>query len=384
MALCFAIAVLEGFDIQALGVAAPRLVPELGLTPEQIGWVFAMSNLGLVLGSLAGGRMADRLGRKRVLQGSVITFAVFTLAVAAVDGFAALLGARFLAGLGFGASLPNMMALAAETSAPGRRAMTASMMFCGMPLGGGSVALLSQLIPPQYDWRALFVVGGLLPLLVAFAMQAWLVETLRPGSTPQSDATRWSDVLFAAGRAVPTFCLWAAFFATMLVLYLILNWLPLLVTQKGLDRAAAPQAAVAFNYASVVGALVVGRWTDAVGPRWPLTLGYLGLVLALAGLADATGYGMVMVCSAAAGFCILGANYALYGVAPGFYPAAVRGTGSGTAIGVGRTGSILGPLVAGLMLGGGADVTTVILWMVPFAVLAAVAVFVLSFHRAPH
>lgn len=384
IALCFAVAVLEGFDIQALGVAAPKLVPELGLSKAQMGWIFAISNIGLVLGSLTGGRLADIFGRKRVLVLSVITFAIFTLAVAVAHGFESLFVARFLAGLGFGAALPNMMAMGTEVSPIEKRAQTAAMMFCGMPLGGGSVALLTQLLPPDHDWRLLFVIGGVLPLLVAGLLLAKMTETLQVAHHEGRRAMPVGQALFGEGRAIPSLLLWVVFFPTLLILYLILNWLPLLVESKGFARAVAPQASAAFNYASVAGALVISWIVDRAGPRWPLVVSYLALIGALWLLSTSTGLASVLWLSAAAGFFLMGANYALYGVAPAHYPLNGRGTGSGAAIAFGRIGSVLGPLLAGIALGGGASAESVIMYMVPAAAVAGIAVFLLSFHPTRH
>ena len=116
IALCFLVAVLEGYDIQAIGVAAPRLAPALGLSPDQLGLIFSISNIGLVIGALGGGWLADRLGRRTVLVASVIVFGVFTLATLLVTGFVDLFIVRLLTGFGLGAAMPNMMALAAEVS----------------------------------------------------------------------------------------------------------------------------------------------------------------------------------------------------------------------------------------------------------------------------
>jgi len=382
IALCMAVAVLEGFDIQAMGVAAPQLAPEFGLGAGDMKWVFAASNIGMVLGASVGGWLADRVGRKPVLMTSVAIFGVFTLCVVFTGEFGTLFTARLLAGLGFGAALPNMMAMAVELSTPARRTTTASLIFCGLPIGGGSAALLTQLLPPDLDWRVLFVVGGLLPALLLPALHWLLPETLSFSArdVPKARAPIFK-ALFHDGRAVPTLLLWLAFLPTLLILYLILNWLPTLVVAKGLDRAIAPQASLAFNWASAAGAVLLGWFVDRFGPRWPLTLSYAGLIVALVSLGASTDHAMIITLSGVAGFFLLGANYALYGVAPAYYPIAMRATGSGASVAVGRVGSILGPLAAGVLLQGGSTATNVVQYMAPVAAVAGVAVFALSFFR---
>lgn len=382
VALCFLVAVVEGFDIQAMGVAAPRLAPEFGFDPRQMGWIFAISNIGLVIGASLGGWLADKVGRKPVFIAAVVSFGIFTLLTSLVGTFEAFFLVRFCAGLGFGGALPNMMALAAEVSAPQRRASTAAFIFAGMPLGGGTSALLTQLLPPDFDWRVLFEIGGVLPLLLAPAVYFLMPETLTRGA---GDGARTDVIaaLFAGGRTPVTLLLWLAFLPTLLILYLILNWLPTLVVANGLERAVAPQASLAFNFASVAGALVFGRLVDRMDTRWPLTAAYAGLIASLFALSASSGLTMTLLLSGAAGFFLLGANYALYGVAATYYPKSVRGTGSGASVAVGRVGSIIGPLLAGVLLGSGTSASGVVQYMVPVAALAGLAVLGLSFFRRP-
>jgi AAHS family 3-hydroxyphenylpropionic acid transporter len=383
IALCFLVAVVEGFDIQAIGIAAPRLAPQFGLSPEQMGWIFAISNIGLVIGASVGGWFADRVGRKPVFIAAVVIFGLFTLLTTLTSTFALLFAVRFCAGLGFGAALPNMMAVASEISAPEKRALTAAAIFCGMPLGGGSSALLTQVLPAGFDWRLLFIIGGIFPLLLAPALHFFMTETLQPGEARKSRTNAWV-ALFGEGRAAATLLLWLAFLPTLLILYLILNWLPTLVVAKGMSPAVAPQASLLFNFGSVAGALLFGWLVDRCNARWPLTIAYLGLIVALFALSQATSMGMIVMLSGAAGFFLLGANYALYGVAPAYYPAAVRGTGSGASVAVGRIGSIAGPLLAGALLGGGMAASGVVAYLIPVAITAGIAVFLLSFLRREH
>jgi MFS transporter, AAHS family, 3-hydroxyphenylpropionic acid transporter len=177
--------------------------------------------------------------------------------------------------------------------------------------------------------------------------------------------------------------LWLTFLPTLLILYLILNWLPSLVVANGLDRTVAPQASLAFNWASVVGALVFGKLVDRIDARGPLTLAYVGLIGSLLALSNSHGIASTVFLSGAAGFFLLGANYALYGVAAMYYPQDIRGTGSGASVAVGRIGSIIGPLLAGILLGGGTSASGVVQYMVPVAAIAGAAVFALSFCRRP-
>lgn len=381
--LCFLVAVLEGFDIQAMGVAAPRLAPQFGFDAKQMGWVFSISNIGLVIGASFGGWLADRSGRKPVLIGAVAAFGGFTLATAFAGSYETLLAVRFCAGLGFGAALPNLMAIASEISRPGKAASTAATMFCGMPVGGGLAALTTQLLPAGFDWRTLFFLGGVLPLLLIPALHWLMPETLARNPGNRSPRTPVFHVLFAGGRAVPTLLLWLAFLPTLLILYLFLNWLPTLVIAKGLDVTVAPRASMAFNFGSVAGALLLGALVDRFHFRWPLSLAYLALIATLILLGASSSHAVVIALSGAIGFFLLGANYALYGVAPGYYAREIRGTGSGASIAVGRVGSIAGPLMAGLLMGGGTSATGVVQYMVPVAAVSLCAVFALSFRHRP-
>ena len=428
IALCFMVAVLEGVDIQVMGVAAPKLGAELQLARDTLGRALSASNIGLVLGATLGGWLADRLGRKPVLISSVIAFGAFTLGTMFAFNYESLFAARIGAGIGFGAALPNLMAMAAEVSPSDKRGSTGAMMFCGMPVGGGTVALISWLTPNQ-NWRMLFLIGGLAPLLIAPVLMLFLRETrglvvfesksnaiwfgliplysicyflagyaaLLPGAASLAGMAPWlaiaptaivayvivhREALFSQGRAFASGLLWLIFLPTLLILYLVLNWLPTLVASKGFP-ADASQAAVWFNYASVAGALLFGLLVDRFGVRWPLVVSYTGLIATLFMLSVADSRAWILILSGVLGFFLLGANYALYGAAASYYPKAVRGRGSGAAIAWGRLGSVGGPLVGGYLLAGGANAGSVVSAMVPFAIVAGVSVLVLSFAAKP-
>lgn len=380
--ICFLIAAVEGYDIQAFGVAAPKLIPELGLDPSQQGWAASAAMVGLVLGALIGGWFADRAGRKPVLLVSVATFGVFSVVTALSQGYEALLWARFLTGLGFGGAMPNLIAIATEISAPNRRAATVTMMFCGMPAGGAAVALLARLMGEDLGWRTVFMIGGAAPLVLVPLIFLLLPET-RPDHREGDDRNTWRG-LFGERRAVSTLILWGVFVMTLVVLYLMLNWLPTLVVAKGLTPADGSAAALSFNLTSIAGALLLGFVVDRAGYRWPVTLTFLLLALVMAALAAAGALAPVLVLSGSAGFLLLGAQYALYAVVPSLYPPQVRAAGAGAAVAVGRLGSIAGPLLAGELRNAGYSAGQVFGVMIPVVLAAAAGVFALSWLARPH
>lgn len=374
--ICFLIAAIEGYDIQAFGVAAPKMVPELGLDPAQQGWAASIAMVGLVIGAFAGGWLADRFGRKPVLVGSVALFGVFSLVTAMVGSYEGLLWARLATGLGFGGAMPNLIAVAVEIAKPERRAATVAAMFCGMPVGGAISALIARVAGDGLDWRMIFVAGGIAPLILIPIILKLLPET-RPATDPNADRNL-GRALFAERRAVPTVLLWVAFMLTLVVLYLALNWLPTLVIDKGHPPSEGFAAAMAFNIAGIIGSLAVGAITDRWGWRWPLAVAYLALAVAMAGLAAANSPISIFALSAAAGFLVMGAQFSLYAVAPMLYPSHLRAAGAGAAIGVGRLGSIFGPLVAGELRAAGATPGEVFMSMAPVGLAAAVILVALA------
>lgn len=377
--LCFVVAVVEGFDVQAIGVAAPLLAPDLGLSSGALGWIFSFSNVGFVAGAALGGWLADRIGRKPVFVGAVLMFGLFTLATTVTTTFLPLFAVRFLAGMNFGAALPIIVAVAAEVTKPERRALTAAMMFCGLPVGGALSAFTTQALPAPIDWRLLFYIGGIIPILLAPVLWTLLPETYEPQAESERKAVNIWQALFGGGRAAATLLLWATFLPTLTILYLFLNWLPTLVATIGIDAAVAPRASLMFNVASIAGALLIGKLVDRFSARWPLTLAYLGLIIALVALSRSDGITAILVLSGATGFFLLGANFALYGVAPVYYHTEIRGTGAGASIAAGRIGAIAGPALAGILLSSGLTASGVVAYMIPVAVVAAIAVFALSF-----
>lgn len=380
--ICFFIAALEGYDIQAFGVAAPRLVAELGLSAGQQGWAASAAMVGLVVGAFGGGWVADLIGRKPVLTASVAAFGAFSLMTAYSQTYEFLLVARVIAGVGFGGAMANLIAVATEISPTGRRTATVTTMFCGFPAGGAAVSLIARLAGEEFNWRMFFIIGGVVPILLA-PLVWWFLPETRPEPRPDADR-RLLPALLGRGRAVGTLLVWTAFFLTLIVLNLMLNWLPTLVTAKGLAPTDGATAALAFNVTGIVGALVTGRVVDRFGPRWTLVAVYAALAGVLYALAGAVGLSPILVFSGLAGFLLLGAQFSLYAVAPPLYPSQLRAAGTGAAVAVGRVGSIVGPLVAGALRQAGYSAGQVFAAMIPVVVAAAAAALALSYVGKPH
>lgn len=374
--LCLLASMLEGFDIQSMGIAAPALGKALALSKGEMAWAFSASLFGLMGGAAAGGWLADRLGRRPVLIGATVMFGLFSLATAAAASFPVLVLARVLTGLGLGGAMPMLIAIAAERASPARRTFMVTLVTAGMPLGGALVGLLAR-SPLGEDWRAIFLAGGLLPLLIAPALWLWLPETYQRQDDAPAPAF---STLFAPERLPTTLLLWIGYAATALVLHLFLNWLPTFLTARGFAKADAALVSMLFNFGGAIGSLVIGLTVDRLGGRWPLTLVFLALAGVIQTLAGASvGLGPTALMGFVAGALLVGGQFGLYGLGPHYYAAPVRGRGVGAAVAAGRLGSALGPLAAGQLLVAGASASQVTAATVPIVCVSAAAALLLSF-----
>jgi AAHS family 3-hydroxyphenylpropionic acid transporter len=372
---------IEGFDIQSMGVAAPRMLPALHLTPGQAGWAFSASLIGLMVGASFGGAVADRIGRRPVLTASVAAFGVFSLLTALAPGFAPLLVVRVLTGLGLGGAMPMLIALASEQASPARKATMVALIAGGMPLGGAVAGLVARTPMALDDWRTIFLVGGLAPLVIAP-----LLYVVLPVGRPDRSAHQAGDArqaLFGKGRWPATACIWVSYALVALTLHLLLNWLPTLLVARGLPPAFAFLVSALFNIGGATGGLAFGLVVDRLGARWPLLAGFAGLAVALVLLAGASGEATIAGLAFAAGFLLMGGQFTLYGLTPPYYPAAVRATGVGAAVAAGRVGSILGPLAAAELIGGGASGAAVVGALVPVVVVAGAVAGLLTLFSNP-
>ncbi|ERJ38934.1 3-hydroxyphenylpropionic acid transporter [Burkholderia sp. AU4i] len=379
LGLCFAIALLEGLDLQSVGVAAPRMAHEFGLSVSQMGLAFSAGTFGLLPGAMLGGWLADRVGRKHVLIASVCLFGLLSIATAQVSSFAMLVAVRALTGLGLGGAMPNLIALSSEAVDARSRSSAVAVMYCGIPFGGVIASLIGVLLAGDTEWRHIFYVGGVGPLLLAPLLLALLPESRAFLDVSASGAARPSvgQTLFGGSRTGTTLALWLSYFCTLIVLYFLLNWLPSLMAAKGLARSQAGIVQIFFNIGSGLGVLGIGMSMDRLRPSRVVGGMYAGIVLSLAALAIAPGLLWLSAAAFAAGMFVVGGQSVLYALAAIYYPTAMRGTGVGSAVAVGRLGSVVGPLAAAELLAMGRSASVVIGASIPVTLVAAVAALML-------
>lgn len=375
--LCALVAVLEGFDLQAAGVAAPKLVPAMGLEPSILGWFFSASTIGMFFGAYLGGWLSDRIGRKTVLLLSVVLFGLCSILTGLAQDETQLIVARLITGVGLGGALPNLIALVSENSAPERKGRSVAFMYCGTPIGG-AIASVAALYTD--DWETIFHLGGILPLLVVPVLWWLLPSSAAQAANAETPARAGvGAALFGDDRAAQTLLLWAAFFATLLVLYLLLNWTPSLLTTQGFDRGAITLFQMVFNLAGAVSCLIAASWLDGRRAFWIGAAAFAAIIVFLGLMAVMPAQiGLVALIATGLGFGVLIAQALLYGLSSKLYDVRHRGAGAGAAVSVGRLGSATGPLLAGAVLAAGLTPDQLLLSIIPFAVIGGICALLLT------
>ena len=378
--LCFLVALMEGLDLQAAGIAAQGMAAAFELDKLHMSWVFSAGIFGLLPGAFAGGWLADRIGRKRVLMASVGLFGVFSLATALAWDFNSLLVARCLTGVGLGAALPNLIALTSEVAGPRLRGTAVSLMYCGVPLGAALAALIG-IADLAGGWQVVFYVGGVVPLLIVPLLGLYLPESQQFRNVQGEMPVGVVQGLFRDGAALPTALIWVSYFFTLMVVYILINWLPSLVIGQGFTGRQASWVMLALQIGAAAGTLFLGWVMDRL-PAWALSaLIYIGILVSLTALGLASHLPGMLAAGFIAGFFATGGQCVLYALAPHFYRPSIRATGVGSAVAIGRLGAMSGPLVAGKMLALGTGTAGVMLASAPGIVIAAVAMFYLSVRR---
>ena len=375
--LCWLVNILDGFDLLAISFAAPTIAKSWQLDTKSLGIVFSSGLLGMTVGSLLLGPLADRIGRRRMILLAVGILGLSTLATAMARSVGQLILMRGFTGFAIGALLPSLNTLVAEYTPDKKRNLAISFMHVGYPVGGIAGGALASYVIPVGGWQTLFLIGGVFTLAMLPVLLFWLPESLhyllKSGRTTAAEhiarhlrldlhAMRAdnSDMTTDAGSfkevlcrkwLMPGLALWCCFFLGNLTLYFLLNWTPTILVDAGLPNTQAMRAGMLLNVGGGIGMLTLGY----LSARWSLRgmmSGYFVLgalfIMALGQMHRAPDAlpGLVLL----AGFFSLGGLIGLYALAAQLYPDAARATGVGLAIGAGRFGAILGPYAGGLLM----------------------------------
>lgn len=394
---------IEGYDMQVTAYAAPAIIRAWHLTSAYFGPVFGFGLFGNLLGGTALGHLGDRFGRKRVIIGGSLSFGAFTFAAAYSTSLQVLLVLRFFAGLGIGASIPAAVALAVEYAPSHAKARIISLLFLGYTMGGTLGGFLAAKLIPEFGWPTVFQVGGIAPIVLAAAVTWTLPESVRflalRRERPEEvrnilrrlvqDSTIGENAkftvrehrheglpvkhLFAKGRAGMTALLWLAFVSSLLGHYFLTSWLPTILAA----------ASIPLTYAIISGALLQGG-----GGIGGIVLCWLSdkksiLFIALAFCAASPlivlvprlhGYTLLFL-AFCVGFFLVGGQIGLNSIAGTVYPTDIRSTGLGWALGIGRIGSILGPVLGGVLISAHVPTRSLFIYTAMVVLVCAAAIF---------
>ncbi|MCU4380029.1 aromatic acid/H+ symport family MFS transporter [Acinetobacter haemolyticus] len=375
---CLLIIIFDGYDLVIYGVALPLLMEQWSLTAVQAGLLASAALFGMMFGAMIFGTLSDRLGRKKTIMICVILFSGFTFLGAFATNPVEFAVLRFIAGLGIGGVMPNVVALMTEYAPKKIRSTLVAIMFSGYAIGGMTSALLGAWLVKDMGWQIMFLIAGipllLLPIIWKFLPEslAFLIKSGKEEHAkqiinkllPTQDIHQNTQLvfnenihheapvkaLFQDGRAFSTFMFWIAFFMCLLMVYALGSWLPKLMLQAGYSLGTSMLFLFALNIGGMVGAIGGGALADRFHLKPVITsmfvIGAAALILLGFNSPQIILYSLI----ALAGAATIGSQILLYTFVAQFYPTTVRSTGMGWASGIGRIGAIIGPVLTGALL----------------------------------
>jgi MFS transporter, AAHS family, 4-hydroxybenzoate transporter len=406
--LCGLVMFLDGFNTQAISYMAPAIAKEWHLGKAALGPIFSSALVGLMIGYLALSPLSDRFGHRPTIIVSTAVFALATLASAWVVNVDQLMALRLVTGLGLGAAAPSAVALTSEYSPKRLRATFVLVIYCGFSLGFVVAGMAAGALLGTYGWRSLFLVGALAPLILTPALLSGLPESLAflirravdparihalfrridpslpeaPGAAfvlEQGAGGRASlAALFAGGMGLGTVLLWIVFAINLGEFYALQSWLPTILAGLKYPPSTVVAATTLTTVGGIAAAFVTGPCMDRVGAYGTVAVIYLlgAVFLAATGAGLHAGLVVLMTVNFLSGCCISGGQKSVIALAAIFYPSPARSTGVGWALGVGRIGGIVSPLVLGAALEAGvAPASAFYVMALPMIVGAALVVW---------
>lgn len=376
---CVFVVIFDGYDLAINGVALPLLMQEWNMTAVQAGMLASTALAGMMFGAMLFGMLADKIGRKNVILICVALFSGFTFWGGFASGPTEFGILRFIAGLGIGGVLPNLVALTSEYAPQKMRSTLVTTMFSGYAVGGIMAALLGAWFTPSFGWEIMFYIAGI-PLLILPILYLYLPESLTflvkkqqnekaskivQQISPEQNVTASTQfvlnevhapdasiaALFKQGRSMSTLLFWCCFFMCLLMVYALGSWLPKLMMAAGYSLGNSLMFLMAMNIGAVVGTIGGGILADRFHLK-PVIIGMFLLgAVSLVGLGFNSPQAVIYLLVAAAGASAIGSSILLYSFVAQYYPLAIRSTGIGCASAVGRVGAIVGPIIIGFLLG---------------------------------
>lgn len=412
VALCVMINMLDGFDVLVMSFAASSVSGEWQLSPGDLGLLLSAGLVGMAIGSVWMAPYGDRVGRRLLIIGCLVIVTVGMLCSSLAADKQQLMVFRFITGLGIGGMLATLNTMVSEYANDARRGFCISVLQSAYPMGAILGGIISVYLLGQFGWRSLFVFGGLASLCMIPLVYWKLPESLdflllkdsdealleinrltKKMHLPQVEVVDLADrqveaasfkVLLKDPYRQASFLIWSGFFCLMFAFYYVVSWTPKLLVDAGLTTAQGISAGIYLQLGGIVGALTLGLLT-AHYPVGRLTSVYLVMSvfsMLIFGVADLS-LPTLMLCASIMGFFLIGAMIGLYTIVPSLYPARLRVTGIGWAIGLGRIGAILSPLVGGMLLGWGYDAGQSMLVFALPLLLAAVAILKIKSKNTP-
>lgn len=405
--LCFFIVLLDGFDTAAIGFIAPSLINEWGVSKPALAPVLSAALFGLAAGALSAGPLADRLGRKRVLVGSVLVFGTACLGSAFAGDLTQLTVLRFLTGIGLGAAMPNAVTLMSEYCPNQRRAMLTNAMFSGFPLGAAFGGFLASWMIPQFGWRSVLVLGGVTPLLLVVVMVLLLPESVRymvakgqpveriravlmriSATAQQAQSFFMTEtkasvegqsglgVVLSSAYRVGSLMLWLAYFMGLVIFYALINWMPILFREAGIAPKDATLIAALFPLGGV-GAIFFGWLMDRFNGNKIIAVGYALTAVSIYAIGQVAGnVGLLVLVVFVAGTIMNTAQSSMPALAAGYYPTQGRATGVAWMLGIGRFGGIAGSFLVAELARRHLDFATIFMVIAVPGLIAAIALLV--------
>ncbi|WP_163268620.1 MFS transporter [Chelativorans alearense] len=373
-ALCALVLLLDGYDLTVISFIAPELVKEFGFDKSALGPLFAASLVGFALGGPLGGLIGDRYGRKFTIVASCFIFGLATLAMLLSTTVAQMAACRFIVGVGLGGALPTATAMTAEFTPKRLRNRVLALVSTAVPLGAIIPGVITAALVPTYGWRVLAVAGGVLPVLLAIvliwampesfkylalrpersARLAALLKRLDPdlqwvpgsgGSAEQTARSASLTRLFGDGLAGITLLMWVLFFMNAMALYLVISWLPLVLQSLGMSIQQAGQFSAMFAAGGLIGGLAIAALISWVGIALLPAMFIIAVPFLLMFAAFDLSHAAIVLCVLVPGISVGALQVGCSTITGLLYPTAVRATGVGWGLGMGRIGAILGPLV---------------------------------------